>query len=129
MNKLNELNEGMKTSKSALDFQCIFCNPTPFLTGGIGDDLQQASDLGLGVERHGEEFDGGVVDVVVSGDHAQVERRRVHVVLDGDAFGLLQIRECVLDQFGQMIRQMTMRHSLQVVVVGILRHSPYGRRW
>lgn len=39
--------------------------------------------------------DGGVVDVVVGGNHAQVERRHVHLVLDADALGLLQVMECV----------------------------------
>ena len=28
--------------------------------------------------------DGGVVDVVVGGDHAQIQRRHVHLVLDTD---------------------------------------------
>lgn len=35
--------------------------------------------------------DGGVVDVVVGSDHAQVEWRHVHFVLDADALGLLQV--------------------------------------
>ncbi len=33
----------------------------------------------------------GVVDVVVGGDHAQIERRYIHLVLYADALGLLQV--------------------------------------
>merc|ERR1712155_237498 len=40
------------------------------------DDLDQ--DLGLVVDAYAERLDGGVVVVVVDGDHAEVERRRVH---------------------------------------------------
>lgn len=35
--------------------------------------------------------DGGVVDVVVGSDHAQIERCNVHLVLYADALGLLQV--------------------------------------
>ena len=35
--------------------------------------------------------DGGVVDVVVRSDHAQIERRYIHLILDADALGLLQV--------------------------------------
>lgn len=35
--------------------------------------------------------DGGVVDVVVGGDHAQIERRDIHLILYADALGLLQV--------------------------------------
>lgn len=50
---------------------------------------------------------GGVVDVVVGGDHAQVERGHVHLVLDADALGLLQVTESLLHQLRQVIRQVT----------------------
>lgn len=40
--------------------------------------------------------DSGVVDVVISGNHAQVQRRNVHLVLDADALGLLQVAERLL---------------------------------
>jgi hypothetical protein len=54
------------------------------------DDLDEAADLRLAVERHGEELDGGVVNVVVGGDHAQVQGRCVHVLLNADALAVLQ---------------------------------------
>ena len=54
------------------------------------DDLDEAADLRLAVERHGEELDGGVVDVVVGGDHAQVQGCCVHVLLNADALAVLQ---------------------------------------
>ena len=53
-----------------------------------GDDLNQTSDLGLVVQTHAKQLDGGVVDVVVGGDHAQVERGCVHVLLDADALAV-----------------------------------------
>ena len=34
------------------------------------DDFDEAADFGLVVERHAEQLDGRVVDVVVGGDHA-----------------------------------------------------------
>lgn len=55
--------------------------------------------------------DGGVVDVVVGGDHAQVERHHVHLVLDADALGLLQVGERLLHQLRQVVRQVTVGHS------------------
>ena len=58
----------------------IFCSS--------GDDLNEALDFGLVVETHAEQLDGGVVDVVIGGDHAQVERGRVHVLLDADALAV-----------------------------------------
>ena len=59
--------------------------------GRGGDDLNEAADLGLAVEGHGEELDGGVVDVVVRGNHAQVQRGRVHVLLNADTLAVLQL--------------------------------------
>lgn len=42
---------------------------------------------------------GGVVDVVVGSDHAQVQRRHIHLVLDANAFGLLQVTQGLFYQF------------------------------
>lgn len=42
--------------------------------------------------------DGGVVDIVVGSDHAQVKRCHVHLILDADALGLLQVMQGVLHQ-------------------------------
>ena len=41
---------------------------------------------------------GGIVDVVVCSNHAKVERREVHLVLNGHTLGLLQIGQSVLHQ-------------------------------
>ena len=41
---------------------------------------------------------GGIVDVVVSSDHAQVKRREVHLFLNGHTLGLLQISQSILHQ-------------------------------
>lgn len=71
---------------------------------------------------------GCIINVVVSSDHAQVQGQTVHLVLDADALRLLQIRERVLDEFGQMIGQVPMRDPLQVVVVRVLRESPVQER-
>lgn len=48
---------------------------------------------------------GGVVDVVIRCNHAQVQRCHVHLILNADALGLLQIVQSVLHQLRQMIRQ------------------------
>lgn len=42
--------------------------------------------------------DGGVIDVIVGGDHAQVQGRHVHLVLDADALGLLQVTQGLLHE-------------------------------
>jgi len=55
--------------------------------------------------------DGGVVDVVVGGDHAQIERRYIHFILDADAFGLLQVVQCVFNQLRKVVGQVTMGHA------------------
>lgn len=58
-----------------------------------------------------EQTDGGVVDVVVRSDHAQIERSDVHLVLDADALGLLQVVQRVLHQLREVVRQVTMGHA------------------
>ena len=57
--------------------------------------------------------DGSVVDVVVRGDHAEVERGGVHVVGDGDALGRLQLPQRRLHQVRQVVRQVPVRDALQ----------------
>ena len=59
--------------------------------GGIADYLDQALDLGLGVQGHTEELNGRVVDVVIGGDHSQVQRRRVDIVVYGYTLALLKV--------------------------------------
>lgn len=51
---------------------------------------------------------GGVVYVIVGSNHAQVQRGHIHLVLNTDAFGLLQVTEGLLHQLWQVVRQMTM---------------------
>ena len=74
-----------------------------FIFSSCGDDLNQTSDLGLVVQTHAEQLDGGVVDVVVGGDHAQIERGSVHVLLDADALAVLQLGQGVLHHLGQVV--------------------------
>ena len=56
---------------------------------------------------------GGVVDVVVGSDHAQVERREVHLVFYSHTLGLLQVRQSVLHQLRQVVREVTMGHTCE----------------
>lgn len=56
---------------------------------------------------------GGVVDVIVSSDHAQVQGRHVHLVLNADALGLLQVTQGLLHELGQVVRQVTMRDACE----------------
>ena len=88
-----------------------------------GNDLNQSPDLGLVVQTHAEQLDGGVVDVVVGGDHAQVQGGRVHVVLDADALAVLQLPQRALHHLGQVVGQVSVGDALHVVVVGVLGHS------
>lgn len=96
--------------------------------GGTGDDVEETANLGLGRESLAEQLDGAVVDVVVGGDHAQIDGRHVNVVLDADALGVLEVAESGLDQLGQVVRQMAMGHALQLVVVGVLGHAAVHER-
>ena len=66
--------------------------------GSRGNDFKKAFEFGLGGERHGEEFNGGVVNVVVGGDHAEVEGGDVHAVFNGNALGVLKIRKSGLGE-------------------------------
>lgn len=72
---------------------------------------------------------GGVVDVVVGSDHAQVERSHVHLILDADALGLLQVTERLLHQLRQVIRQVTVRHAWGTPgrrIIGMWGHEDVG---
>lgn len=46
-------------------------------------------------------------------DHAQVERLKVHVVLDGQQLGGLQVGQDALHQLRQVVRHVAVRHTLQ----------------
>ena len=48
---------------------------------GTGHDLQQALELGLGGEGGRQELDGGVLDVIVGRDDAQVESLNLILLL------------------------------------------------
>ena len=50
------------------------------------------------------QFDGGIVYVVVGGDHAEVERRRVHVLLDADTLGVLELAQRALHRWSDKCR-------------------------
>eukprot|EP00053_Salpingoeca_punica_P020083 m.207382 g.207382 ORF g.207382 m.207382 type:complete len:978 (-) comp17788_c0_seq1:3740-6673(-) len=91
---------------------------------GRSDNLQQALELGGVGEGAAKDLDGGVVDVVEGGNGAEVERReRVVVLVDADALGLLQLRQRVLHQLRQVVRQVAVCRALQRVVVWIVRHA------
>lgn len=47
--------------------------------------------------------DCGVVNVVVGGNHAQVEGCDIHLVLNADTFRLLQIMQRVFHQLRQVV--------------------------
>mmetsp|Transcript_30308 Transcript_30308/g.77305 ORF Transcript_30308/g.77305 Transcript_30308/m.77305 type:complete len:603 (-) Transcript_30308:4987-6795(-) len=87
--------------------------------GRGADDLQQTLDLRLGRQARRKQLDGGVGDVVVRGDHAQVEGRDVHVVLDRDRLGALQVAQRRLHQLRQVVAQVPVaraRHGVKVRV-------------
>lgn len=54
-----------------------------------------------------------------SSNHSQVERRGVHLILDGDTLRVDQSVERLFDKLGKMIRQVSVRRSLKVVVDGV----------
>ncbi len=96
--------------------------------GRARHDVQQAPDLRPGGEGLAEELDGAVVDVVVGGDHAQVDGRHVDVVLDADALGVLEVGERGLHELGEVVGEVAVRDALQLVVVGVLGHAPVHER-
>lgn len=51
---------------------------------------------------------GGIVDVIVSSDHAQVQGCHIHLVLNADTLGLLKVTQGLLHKLGQVVRQVTM---------------------
>jgi hypothetical protein len=59
-------------------------NRNVFKLGGRRNDLEQALELCLLRERHTENVNGDIVDVVVCRDHAQVERRSIHCDVSGE---------------------------------------------
>lgn len=61
----------------------------------------------LGGRRFPLLTNGGVADVVVGGDHAQIEGLRVHLVLDRDALAVLQVLQRVLHELGESVRQVS----------------------
>eukprot|EP01137_Pigoraptor_chileana_P032321 Opistho-2@21522 len=72
------------------------------------NNLDEPTQLGLLCKRRAEELDGHVVDIVESGDHSQVEREEVHLVHNFNALRPLEISECILHEFREMVRQVTM---------------------
>ena len=91
------------------------------MQGRYGEAWGDGGALGPRLQARGEELDAGVLDVVVRGDHAQVERRDVGVVLHADAARRLEVGERGLDELGEVVGEVAVRGALQVVVVGVLR--------
>lgn len=54
---------------------------------------------------------GGVVDVVIGCNHPQVQGSHVHLVLNADALGLLQVTEGLLHQLGEVVGEMPVGHT------------------
>mmetsp|Transcript_10154 Transcript_10154/g.33218 ORF Transcript_10154/g.33218 Transcript_10154/m.33218 type:complete len:242 (-) Transcript_10154:1105-1830(-) len=92
--------------------------------GGAREDLQERGDLRLRPDGRREELDGRVLDVVVGRDHAEVQRRHVDVVVDGDALGLFQVADDVLDELREVVGDVAIRRALDVVEVRVLRQPP-----
>mmetsp|Transcript_7833 Transcript_7833/g.24168 ORF Transcript_7833/g.24168 Transcript_7833/m.24168 type:complete len:447 (+) Transcript_7833:883-2223(+) len=96
--------------------------------GGRRQDFQERRDLGAGPDGRREERDGRVLDAVVGGDHAQVQRSDVHVVFDGHAARVLEVRDDVFHELRQVVRHVPVRRALQVVEVRVLREAPVEER-
>ena len=88
------------------------------------DNLDQLLQRGLRRNRRREQLDGGISRVVVCSNHAQIERGKIHVVLDGDALGLFQIRESLLNRLRQVVAQVTMADTLKIVIIRVLGQPP-----
>lgn len=69
--------------------------------------------LSLAGDRLAEDLDGGVRDVVVRRNHAQVQRLQVHVVLHRHHAGGLQVRQRALDQVREVVRQVPVARALR----------------
>ena len=76
---------------------------TSYAQRGLESDWPE---FGLGSHRVGEKLDGGVLDVVVRRDHADVESRQVHVVLHSDGPCLFQVAHHTLHLYAENYRTM-----------------------
>mmetsp|Transcript_111441 Transcript_111441/g.322178 ORF Transcript_111441/g.322178 Transcript_111441/m.322178 type:complete len:958 (-) Transcript_111441:1198-4071(-) len=92
--------------------------------GGGAEDVDEASALRVLVDAAAKGLDGGVPDVVVRGDEAQVRRRQLHIVLDAAAAESLESLDCVLDDLRQVVAEVLVCHPLEAVVIRILRQAP-----
>mmetsp|Transcript_17567 Transcript_17567/g.36391 ORF Transcript_17567/g.36391 Transcript_17567/m.36391 type:complete len:369 (-) Transcript_17567:2046-3152(-) len=90
------------------------------LTSGR-NDLDNAPGLRLGGDGGGNEFDGGVGEVVVASDETKVQAGAISSLLvEFNHLGLLQIPEHRLHDVTEVLPKMLLRDSLQSVVNGIL---------
>ena len=55
-----------------------------------------------------------VANIIVRGNHAQIQWRNIRVIFDQNTIAFFQIHQCCLDQFGQAIGQVTMRNTLKI---------------
>mmetsp|Transcript_75394 Transcript_75394/g.157135 ORF Transcript_75394/g.157135 Transcript_75394/m.157135 type:complete len:1109 (+) Transcript_75394:119-3445(+) len=93
------------------------------LRGGTEDVDEAATLCGLG-DAPRESLDGGVADVVVRRDKAQVRRSQLVFIFDLAAAESFETLDGVLDDLGQVIAQVLMSDTLETVVVGVLRETP-----
>mmetsp|Transcript_96000 Transcript_96000/g.248258 ORF Transcript_96000/g.248258 Transcript_96000/m.248258 type:complete len:606 (-) Transcript_96000:3275-5092(-) len=96
--------------------------------GGSAQDVHQPAALRALVDAPGERLDGRVPDVVVGRDEAQVGRSKLHIVLDAAAAEALQALHSVLNYFGEVVAEVLVRHTLEAVVVGVLRQPAVVER-
>ena len=93
--------KNIRTTINKIGFTCVYnlfqydillmTNVNILIFRGIWNDFNETLDLGFTAERHAEQFNCGVVDVVVGGNHAQVQWRYVHVVFNVDALFSKQV--------------------------------------
>ena len=92
------------------------------------ENLDQSLHLCFLCQRCRKELNGCEIHIVIGRDHSQVQRREMHLVFDGNHFGLLQFGQRRLHQIRQMVRKMSMCDALEIVVVGILPQPAVEKR-
>lgn len=72
---------------------------------------------------------GGIIDIVIRGDHSQIERLHVHLVLYRDTLRLLEVVQRRLHQLRQVVWQMPEGHmKKKKLCVTIENKAVYVRR-
>lgn len=72
----------------------LFCRITSLTNTGYHISSQQSPEAHAPLAL----TNGGVVYVIVGSNHAQVQRGHIHLILDADALGLLQVTKGLLHQ-------------------------------